>query len=117
MSDSLTVGEFLGAILPRLHTDRKFPNWPPDCFALCLALLKRTGAYSMVLRNWSPVHGGSAESVETWNSIIVDLGRKWRTGWNSFDGMSHEWRLLCDSFPRPLKDLSSDSTLSQVVMK
>lgn len=101
--------EFLSGIFPSLREDPKFPYWPPDCFALCLALLKRTGAYSTVLRDWSPDAG--------WNSEVVNLGAKWRPNCESFDGMNNEWRRLCESFSRPIDDLCGDRVLSEMLIR
>src|ERR1039457_3357088 len=71
-----TVGEFLIGILPRLSSDTRMPSWPPDRFGLCLALLKRSGAYAHVLRDWPPSTVGG---LGTWTSGVRELGIKWRS--------------------------------------
>src|ERR1022692_1203642 len=61
------IGEFLAGILPRLQHDTSFPWWPPDCFAVCLTLLKQTGAYTELLQDWPPDRGKD-EALAQWAS-------------------------------------------------
>jgi predicted amidohydrolase len=119
MSDEITIGEFLAGFLPRLLTDSKFPHWPPDCFALCLCLLKRTGAYSTLFSEWPP-EGKTEGALERWTDAVQKLGAKWRTLWRQdqpFDGLDDEWRLLCRSFSRPLSSIPQDRQLCVALMK
>src|SRR5271157_4766559 len=76
MPDEATIGEFLIGILPRLQNDTTFPWWPPDCFGLCLALLKRTGAYAQALRDWPPEPKEGA--LAAWTHTVRKLGEKWQ---------------------------------------
>jgi hypothetical protein len=119
MSVELTIGEFLSGILPRLHTDKTFPAWPPDCFALCLALLRRTGAYSQLLLDWPP-DNGSDGALGKWTTSVRELGERWRTAWqqrHSFDELRTEWQLLCDSFALPLYKTNQNRALLEALMR
>ena len=80
MSNELTVGAFLIGILPLLRDFKNFPSWPPDCFALCMALLKRTGAYAQLLRD-RPLWLDKDGSLEAWRGHVCDLGGKWKKLW------------------------------------
>jgi hypothetical protein len=104
MPNELTLGEFSRQILPRLSSDATFPNWPPDCFALCLSVLKRTGAYMPLLSDW-PSRPRLADALGGWVSEARDLGEKWRESWNAgtnFAQLSGAWDVLCGSFDVPL---------------
>jgi hypothetical protein len=72
-----TIGEFLAGILPRLQHDTSFRWWPPDCFAVCLTLLKQTGAYTELLQDWPPDRGKD-DALMRWASSVRELGQKWR---------------------------------------
>jgi hypothetical protein len=116
VSAELTIGEFLTGVLPRLQSDRTFPAWPPDCFALCLALLRRTGAYSQLFSNWPP-EGKAEGALENWAASVCDLGAKWRTGWSRFDDLTAEWERVCDSFDLPLDSVDQDRPLLEALIK
>jgi hypothetical protein len=119
MSLDLTIGEFLEGILPRLHTDKTFPRWPPDCFALCLALLRRTGAYSQLFLHWPPA-GETEGALEKWTTDVRKLGEKWRRAWSQhhcFSDLAAEWQLVCESFAWPLESVSQDRPLLEALMK
>jgi hypothetical protein len=107
MPTELTLGEFLCQILPRLSSDRTFPNWPPDCFALCLSVLKRTGAYMPLLSDWPP-RPRRSDALSAWASKARKLGKTWRQSWNAgtnFTQLRGEWGVLCDSFETPLDEI------------
>jgi hypothetical protein len=119
MPFEITVGDFLHGILPRLQSDTKFPGWPPDCFALCLALLKRTGAYAQLLQDWPPERI-KEDALGTWVSNARGLGEKWRRMWQSgesFDDLADEWQLLCRSFALPVREVRNDRALCEALMK
>ena len=119
MSDLLTIGEFIGGILPRLQKNRSFPQWPPDCFAICLALLKRTGAYSQLLLDWPPGRGTEG-ALDRWTSGVRGLGAKWRATWQEgtpFKDLGAEWQVICESFARPLDSTNGDRPLLDALIK
>ena len=49
-----TIREFLSYVMPSLVASGSLPSWPPDAFAIAAALLHKSGAYSLVLRQWPP---------------------------------------------------------------
>jgi hypothetical protein len=105
VSDELTIGDFLIGILPRLQNDTTFPWWPPDCFALCLALLKRSGTYAHLLRDWPP---STTRSLGTWTDKVRELGEKWRRSARleeHFGDLAGEWKIVWDSSAVPLGEI------------
>jgi hypothetical protein len=73
----LYLDEYLRSILPTF-TKNQPPIWPPDVFALCMAPLWKSTAYTSVLNHWPP--GGVASSE--WTKLIRNGARKWRAGWS-----------------------------------
>jgi len=121
MPNALTVFEFLAGLLPGLRTDSPFPWWPPDCFALCLRLLKHTGAYTQLLQDWPPDRGHD-DALSRWTSSVRGLGDAWRTALRkgegpSFNGLDEEWELVRRSFPRQLWTIGQDRVLQLALMK
>ena len=114
MADELTLGEYLIGILPLLEDLETFPSWPPDCFALCMALLKRTGAYAQLLRDWPPAKDAP---LAAWTATIGDLGEKWRQHWFPFEGLIDEWQIVCQSLELPLSDAREHGGLCEARMK
>jgi hypothetical protein len=102
-----------------MANNREFPQWPPDCFALCLSLLKRTGAYSTLFQEWPP-DGETEGALEKWTDNVRELGAKWRTLWmlhQPFDDLKNEWQLLCGSFSRRISSVLQDRQLCVALMK
>lgn len=122
MPSEPTIGEFLYGILPRLRTDTAFPWWPPDVFALCLTLLRHTGAYTQLFQDWPPDRG-SDEALAYWTSSVRLLGRQWRAAlhekrpFRDLIVMPNEWQLLCESFPQQLWRVGRNHRLLQALMK
>ena len=120
MAAEATIGEFLVGILPQLHTDRRFPYWPPDCFALCLALLKRTGAYAQLLRDWPP-EPRQDDALDAWTGSVRTLGGKWRKGLQTLgsfnNALAGEWQTVCQSFEVPLNKTRDRRALCEALMK
>jgi len=113
MPDEITVGDFLIGILPRLHGDTSFPWWPPDCFGLCLALLKRTGGYVQLLRDWPAASG---RTLDSWTAEVRELGMKWRLDWSGFRALANEWQIVCNSFGLTLGQVSGEAKLCLALM-
>ncbi|HET8798910.1 MAG TPA: hypothetical protein VFO89_14550, partial [Thermoanaerobaculia bacterium] len=67
---SLTIGDVLASVDPRLARSRLCPAWPPDAFALAAALLQRSGAYSRAVTDWPP--------RKSWTRSIERIGSQWR---------------------------------------
>ena len=116
MSKERTIGQFCASILPRLRRSKKLPDWPPDLFALCLGLLKCTGAYSTIFQDWPP----KGHSLNAWSSGAARLGRQWRSQYRPrqpFQGIESEWQLICSSFDQPLSSLPKNRPLCLAVIK
>lgn len=119
MPDQLTLGEFACQILPRLGSDKTFPNWPPDCFALCLSVLRRTGAYVRLLSDWPP-DPRPVDALAAWVDEARRLGDAWRRSWNAgsnFTQLSGPWNVLCDSFDLPLDEIILQSPICGALIR
>ena len=68
-----SVGEFIEFLGPGLIDRRSCPPWPPDAFAVCASLLRRTGAYVRML----DPHGGRILGAN-WPEQASKVGEKWR---------------------------------------
>ncbi len=71
---SVTLGELLESICPGV-LGRTPPSWPPDVFALVMAVLQRSGAYTRVVTQWPPAGQGSSK---TWVQGITVVANRWR---------------------------------------
>jgi len=110
VAHAFTIREFLKGL--QLRPEGGFLRWPPDCFALCLALLKHSGAYAQLLQDWPPGRS-EGRTLGVWTSEARELGKQWRSTWlagKEFDGLSAEWRLLCQSLDNPLTELGQKSS-------
>ena len=119
MADKLKLGEFLYGLLPRLRTKPAIPAWPPDCFALCVSLLRRTGAYTRIFSNWPPPSDTDA-TLEKWVADTRRPGELWRQSWNSgeaFRLLDDGWQTLCDGFDLPLDELILQRRLCDVLVR
>jgi hypothetical protein len=119
MPNELTLGEFFRQILPRLSSDRTFPNWPPDCFALCLSVLKRTGAYMPLLSDWPP-RPRRSDALSAWARKARKLGKKWRQSWNAgtnFTQLSGEWDILCAAFDVPVDEIIGQPPICEALIR
>jgi hypothetical protein len=56
------------------HIPTSAPVWPPDVFALCAAVLQRSGAYIHVVKKWPPTG-----STQDWTELITKVAEKWRS--------------------------------------
>jgi predicted amidohydrolase len=117
MPNEPTIREFLSGILPRLRDDDRFPWWPPDCFAICMALLKQTGVYLKTLHEWPPDRSGE-DAVARWAAKVRELGRAWRTTplLKGFDGLKTEWEVLCNSWDRLLWTVEKNRPLCEALI-
>src|SRR5208337_1933999 len=107
---------FLIGILPRLQNNTTFPWWPPDCFGLCLALLKRSGAYTQLLRDWPPDSKGAA--LEAWSARTRGLGEAWQKSQpKTYPGdLENEWQVVCQSFAMLLRETRNQRALCESLM-
>src|SRR5579884_3765247 len=50
---AIQLGEFLNFLYPGILGGTT-PSWPPDVFALVMAVLQKSGAYGRVVTRWPP---------------------------------------------------------------
>jgi len=74
------LGSLLEHLAPGSVGDTVHLRWPPDAFALCAYLLKLSGSYVEVLREWPPQKKLRAHPVNTtWADWVRDVGKRWRS--------------------------------------
>jgi hypothetical protein len=73
-SSPVRVGEFLEFLCPGV-LGRATPSWPPDVFALVMAVLQKSGAYTRVVTKWPP---GGKRSSKAWVEEIAAVADRWR---------------------------------------
>jgi hypothetical protein len=69
------VGEFIEFLGPGLLGQESCPPWPPDAFAVCASLLRRTGTYVRML----DPKGGSILGMD-WPAQAGQVGQLWQEG-------------------------------------
>jgi hypothetical protein len=79
-----------------------------------LALLKRSGAYAQLLRDWPPAKDGT---LAAWTANVREMGGIWRQGLLGFDGLSEGWQIVCQSFELPLTEARDHPALCEALMK
>ena len=70
-----TIQSKLEYLLPGSTKQNRAPNWPPDIFCLCAAILQSSGAYSRVIESH-----GAQQSKETSNKRAIRIrkvGKAW----------------------------------------
>jgi hypothetical protein len=91
------------------------PRWPPDAFAMAMTVLRRAGAYRMVVEEWPP------GDHDDWTRFIRRIGEEWRmaavgrkplpiplTAW---------WSVLLDSATKPIAGVSNDRPLCEALLQ
>lgn len=122
----LSVGEFLGQLLPRLNRaplaseNRRVPKWPPDIFALCMSLLLKGGAYCAVLKDWPPMDRGQNLSIKAWVKKVRTIGSEWQRG--CVKGkvpkeVSDSWAVVLQNLNVGIASLASNVRLSQKLLE
>jgi hypothetical protein len=73
------LGGVLEHLVPGSTEGTAHLRWPPDVFAICAYLLKSTGAYVDVLREWPPTGARALHPPEVpWTDWAREQGKAWR---------------------------------------
>ncbi len=116
--EGLLVGSFLSYLLPRLQTDRSSPNWPPDIFGLCMALLCKAGAYCRILENWPPAGAATGPAPEAWASWIAERGKEWGKIWPAIPPfIADRWNIVSSSWSNPVEQIAANVPLAQALLE
>ena len=110
----MTLAQYISSIAPgywkatRNKPDR-FPEWPPDCFAITTAVLKKTGCYDQVIRDWPP--GLPKQPLEDWVIETTLLGQDWRAYWNGDldtfpPKIRRRWRMIVSYHSVPVQAIN-----------
>lgn len=112
---SMTVGEYLGWIAPRIWdwegAEYAEILWPADVFGVAASLLRRTGGYLSLVTQWPPV---GVVDLNGWIAENDGLADAWRSAFNVGntaaipEAVRGWWRLIRNSGPLPLAALADD---------
>ena len=111
----LHLEEYLNFLLPSFDKAEP-PIWPPDTFALCMAPLWKSAAYSSVLNHWPPGRIASSK----WTEMVTSAAKKWRDGWVSKklpDEVSLRWKAAFEDTSYPLSQLSKHPKACQLMLE
>lgn len=106
-------------MMPELAHDAELPRWPPDCFALCLSLLKATGGYAELFTKW-PGDAANGLVLNDWVSDTRALGARWREAYSAgreFNELDDSWRLILDDFNEVLPLIKRKPPLLKALMR
>lgn len=123
----LTVGKHICHLLDLAQVPSHVPDWPPDCFALAMSLLHRSGAYVMLLGDWPPDVVGPA-----WTTQMAQVGREWRQyagrassspgGASAAEGVTPAdvqawWEVVVALADRPVGTIRSEASLWRALVQ
>jgi hypothetical protein len=122
-NSSITIGEHLKLLLPRLAKvrQRHVPYWPADVFAVATSLIQKSGIYTLILNEWPPTVE-SDESPGEWAKKMKRRGERWR-GYAGADEprvptpVSNHWRLLMYAFSSSFDRLREDRSLAHALFE
>ena len=90
------------------------PCWPPDAFAICGAILHRSGCYTHVVTDWPP------GNEPVWDQGMKSLGRKWRDGYavgRPPDDVQARWKIVVDGRTTALPDLHNRREICNALLE
>ncbi len=95
-----------------------FFNWPPDVFALCASVLRRSGGYLRVMEQWPPPRL-YLQNCDTWQNYITFLAYYWVTGIVTADELfifqaRQHWDRVLEHLDTPLSELTPKGSASEV---
>src|SRR5689334_8385536 len=110
-TEALTIGQLLDYLAPGLTE----PSWPPDMFALVVALSQKSGAYTRVVESWPPV------GTSDWGNEARAIGKEWRasitTGSPWPDKVATWWSLVLDQKSHPVSELRGTEPLWHALVR
>ena len=98
----LTIGDVFESLIPGRSWSEP-PAWPPDAFALAASVLKRSGSYVEVVREWPP--------NQYWGEQVGDAARDWEGSTYVRDW----WAKLISNLSTSLSDVHSTPGLCGVL--
>jgi hypothetical protein len=100
--NELTVGDLMARIVPT-YIDQKVPRWPADVFAVAGLILKSSGAYADIVRDWPP----NGTALDPWNKQVRSVANRWRVGWrHSVPGrVTFLWKAIISAADIPIARL------------
>jgi hypothetical protein len=114
-SEQLLAGDYLSYLLPRLKTEDSAPQWPPDVFGLCMALLCKAGAYCRILENWPP---DGRITPSDWAQWIAAHGKEWRTLWpDSPLFITERWQTISGSWNTPVEQIADHPNVAHALLE
>jgi hypothetical protein len=111
----LYLDEYLKFLLPEFDANQP-PTWPPDTFALCMAPLWKSAAYTSVLNHWPPGKVASAK----WTEMVTLTAEEWRNGWVSKkvpEEVVLRWQEAFKDASYPLSQLSEKRKNCQLMLE
>lgn len=110
-----TIGDVCSQLLGEDWADfDELASWPPYLFAIAALLLKRTGGYTRVLRNWQ------AGTSRSWNERAKDYAKQWRKACTAApvggvvklpDPVARRWKAIVSAAGMELRLLERDERL------
>ncbi len=119
---SHSLGVVLEYLVPGSTSELDLLRWPPDAFAVCAYVLKLTGAYVEVLREWPPqgnrrIHPRNA----VWAAWIREQGIEWRkaatTTVNLPQGVVDLWAVVIANSTLPVEKVGEDRILTAALLQ
>ena len=114
-TQSLHLDEYLRFLLPDFD-ENKPPIWPPDAFALCMAPLWKSAAYTSVLNHWPPGKIASSQ----WTEMVTRAAENWRNGWVKKqlpDEVILRWQAAFKDTSYPLSQLSEKRASCELMLE
>lgn len=114
VTSELTIGELLRFLAPERWRKRSLPPWPPDVFALAMALLAKSGAYGAVLDGrWVPAGPLLGRQDVPWADRVRTLAAQWRERSLDPDRLPPRqiatcWRRMIDKHHAPVESIEED---------
>ena len=116
------LGALLEYLVPGSTTGQSHLRWPPDVFAVCAYILKLTGTYVEVLREWPPQGELSAhpDGVE-WSEWIRGEGRSWRTVATNREPLPTSvlslWSTVAGASTKPVRQATTDRAVVSALLQ
>lgn len=112
-SSGLTVEQFGEYIAPSVWKDDALLRWPPDVFALVVALLLKSGAYSHAVSGWQ--RNGR---LKQWIDDMRAIGDAWGQKPEQPPKQVRSWyQKLCKNRSVRVEEVCADGDLREVLIQ